>query len=207
MSEIILEEKKSTQMSTKVMVRIAILAAISFGLTFLSLKVPLFPSYLSFDLADVPAVFAAIVMGPVPAIAIQLIKNLLNFLIQGSTTAGVGELANFIMGSAMVIPIGLVFKFNKSTKSFIVGATLSIIFTTICACILNYFILIPMYATLYFGNDVEAVINMSSIIIPFVDTKFEVVLFSTAPFNIVKGIIVFGVSSLLYKFLKNVNFS
>ncbi len=204
MSEEVLVQEK-TGFTTKVMVRVAMLSAIAFVLSLLSMPLPIFPSFLQMDVADVPAVFAAIIMGPIPAILIQLIKNLLSFFIEGSKTAGVGEFANFLMGSAMVIPIGLIFKKNKSSKAFITGAVISVLFTTVVACLLNYYVLLPLYAKA-FNTEMSSFVAMGGAIIPFIDTMWEFLLFSIAPFNIFKGTIVFSVSYVLYRFLRKMQF-
>ncbi len=194
-----------TLTSTQKLVRVSMLSALAFGLTFLSTPLPIFPSFLKIDIADVPAVFASILMGPLAGIAVQFIKNLLAYFLQGSLTAGVGEFANFVIGSAMVLPIGLMFKKNKSSKRFVIGAVISVIFTTIFACLLNYYLLLPAYAAA-FNTSTDSFVAMGGAIIPFVDTMWEFLLFSIAPFNIFKGTIVFSISYLIYGFIKNIKF-
>ncbi|MFV0439948.1 MAG: ECF transporter S component [Lachnospirales bacterium] len=198
------KSRHTSSRNTQMMVRVAMLSALAFGLSLLSIPLPIFPSFLEIDVADTPAVFAALVMGPLPAIVIQLVKNLLSFLIEGSKTAGVGEFANFIMGATMVIPIGIMFRKEKSAKRFVIGAVISVLLTTVVACIMNYFVLLPAFA-LAFNTTTDTFVAMGGAIIPFIDTMGEFLLFSIAPFNIFKGIIVFSVSYLIYKFMKNVN--
>ncbi len=189
-----------TLSTTNKLSRISMLGAVAFVLSLLSMPLPIFVPFLKIDIADVPAVFASIIMGPLAGIVVQLIKNIIAFIV-GSSSYGVGELANFLMGSAMVIPIGIIFKKNKSNKSFIIGAILSILLTTIFACIINYTILLPMYAKL-FNTETSSFVAMGGAIIPFVDTMWEFLLFSIAPFNIFKGVIVFSISYGIYSIIK-----
>ncbi len=191
---------KDRTINVKKMVRISMLSALAFGLSLLNMPLPIFPMFLKIDIADVPAVIAAITMGPVAGIVVQFVKNLLS-LVVGSDSGGVGEFANFLIGSAMILPIGLIFNKKKSNKHFILGAILGVVFTTIFACVLNYFVLLPLYANL-FNTTMDSFVAMGGAIIPFVDTMWEFLLFSIAPFNVFKGTIVFFISGLVYMFIK-----
>ncbi len=191
---------KDRTIDIKKMVRISMLSALAFGLSLLSIPLPIFPVFLKIDIADVPAVIAAIIMGPVAGIIVQFVKNILS-LVVGSDSGGVGEFANFLIGSAMILPIGLIFKKKKSLANFIIGAILGIIFTTMFACLLNYFVLLPLYAKL-FNTTMDSFVAMGGAIVPFIDTMWEFLLFSIAPFNVFKGTIVFTISYFIYHFIK-----
>ena len=80
----------------------AMLSAVASVLMFISFSVPLMPSFIKLDLSELPALLAAFTLGPVEGIVVCLVKNLVNLFF--TTTAGVGELCNFLMGAAMTIP-------------------------------------------------------------------------------------------------------
>ncbi len=183
------------------LVRVSMLGALAFALGLLSTPLPIFPSFLKIDVADVPAVFASIIMGPLAGVGVQLIKNILSVTF-GSSSAGIGEIANFLMGSSLVIPIGILFQKKRSNTNFIIGAILGIVLTSIFACVTNYYLLLPFYAKA-FNTDMSSFVAMGGAIIPFIDTMWEFLLFSIAPFNIFKGTIVFSISYLVYIFVKD----
>ena len=85
---------------------IAMLSAIAFVLMFLEFSVPIMPPFIKMDLSDLPALLGAFAMGPVSGVMICLIKNLMHLFL--SSTGGVGELSNFILGACFVLPAGLI---------------------------------------------------------------------------------------------------
>ncbi len=188
-------------MKTSLLVKISLLGAIGFILQFASVPLPFFPPFLKIDIADAPGIIGAITLGPIPAVAIQFIKNILQ-AITNSKNAGVGELANFLMGSALVFPIGLVFKNNKNLKNYMLGSFLGIVTMIIVACILNYYVLIPMYINVM-GMTEELIISLCNAVNSnIVDLKSYIIL-GVAPFNLIKGVFItsvtYGLSVLLYK--------
>ena len=98
----------------------AMLSAIAFVLMFLDTAVPIMPSFIKLDLSELPALMAAFALGPVWGVIVCLIKNLLHLLM--TTTGGVGELSNFILGAAFVLPAGLIYHHKKTKKNAIIGA-------------------------------------------------------------------------------------
>ncbi|EKC78598.1 conserved hypothetical protein, membrane [human gut metagenome] len=92
----------------------ALLAAISYVLAFLEFPVPLSPSFARMDLSDLPALIGAFAFGPVTGVMIELIKNILQLL--STSTGGIGELANFLMGASYVLAAGFIYKYKKTKK-------------------------------------------------------------------------------------------
>ena len=92
-----------------------ILGAVSTVLMMLSFSVPFMPSFIKFDFSELPALIAAFSMGPLSGVAVCLIKNLINLTM--TTTGGVGELSNFILGACLVLPAGLIYKYRKNRKT------------------------------------------------------------------------------------------
>lgn len=180
------------------MVQIGMLSAVAVVLMLFEIPLWFAPSFYKLDLSEVPVLVGAFAMGPVAASIIELIKILLNLLINGTATAGVGEFANLLMGCFFVVPAGMIYKKNKTKKNAIIGMALGTVFMTLAGCILNAYILLPAYAKA-FGMPISAFIDMGSAVNGLVNSLFTFVIFAVAPFNIVKGIIVSVIVALIYK--------
>ncbi len=177
-------------------VTVALGAAISLIFMMLDFSLPIAPSFIKLDVSDLPALILAFVFGPLAGVLTELIKNLLHLFM--TTTGGVGELSNFLLGVAFVLPAGVIYRKRKSRK----GALVAMITGTICYSITgifsNYFIMFPFY-TKVSGISMEAIIAMCQKILPFVDSQWKVILFSVTPFNILKGLLVSVVTFFIYK--------
>lgn len=184
--------------NTKVLVKISSLAVISMILMFLDLSVWFAPPFLKLDLADLPALIGAFAMGPMAGVLVQLVKNLLHLLVQGSSTGGVGEISNFIVGSAFVYTAGLFYYRNKNFKTAILGSIMGVIAMTLVASVSNYFVVFPMYAKVY-GMPMEALIDMGSVLNKNIVDLKTMIIFAIVPFNILKGSIVAIVTLAIYK--------
>ena len=180
---------------TQVMVRIALLGAISSLLTFVEIPLPFFPSFLKLDPSDIPAVVAALAYGPVSGIGVALIRLIVDLL--KSSSGGVGQLANMIASSAYLIPLGIVYKRHKSLLGFYAGAGLASVCMILVACLFNYFVLIPAYAIIFGG--MEAIINAASKVNSSVQGLGTLVMLAIAPFNALKAIMISVLGYLLYK--------
>lgn len=189
---------KKEKWSTKVMVKISSLAVISMILMFLDLSVWFAPPFLKLDLADLPALIGAFAMGPMAGVIVQLVKNLLHLLVQGSSTGGVGEISNFIVGSAFVYTAGLFYYRDKNFKTAIIGSIIGVIAMTVVASVSNYFVVFPMYAKVY-GMPMEALIDMGSVLNKNIVDLKTMIIFAIIPFNILKGSIVAIVTMAIYK--------
>lgn len=126
--------------STRTITMTALLAAISYVLAFLEFPVPLSPSFARMDLSDLPALIGAFAFGPVTGVMIELIKNILQLL--STSTGGIGELANFLMGASYVLAAGFIYKYKKTKKMAKWACVISSVAMGIAAAIANYFILL-----------------------------------------------------------------
>lgn len=174
------------------MVSIGMLSAISFVLMIFNFPLPAFPSYLEVDFSDVPALMAAITMGPVAGIVVEFIKNVLNWFYVGSPTGvPVGQIANFTTGILFIMPVYFIFKRLTSAKGLTTGLVLGTITMAVGMSVLNYFLFMPMYN--YFLNvPTETGAALTKSIVTFV-----------LPFNIIKGAIVTVIMLLLFSSSKN----
>lgn len=161
------------------MTSVALLAVISFALAFFEFPVPLSPSFAKMDLSDFPALVGAMTLGPWAGVVVELVKNLLGLFT--TSTGGVGELANFLMGGAFAFTAGTVFyRFcGKALTACLLGS----IAMAATAALANYFILLPLFESFL---PLEALISSFSEFIPFIHTKLDIVLWNAVPFNLLK---------------------
>lgn len=180
--------------NTRILVSIAMLSAISYVLAFIEIQVPLSPTFAKIDLSDFPALIAAFSLSPLAGIIVEAVKNGLQ--IMATSTGGIGELANFLMGSSLVFIAGLFYHKLKTKKRAVIGCVIGTIAMAITAALLNYFVLLPLYSTFM---PIEQVIEAFTAFIPFINTKLDVVIFNAIPFNLFKGAIISVLTILIYK--------
>lgn len=191
------------KLGTKEMVQIAMLAALATILMLFQMPLPFAPSFYKIDLSEVPILFGTFAMGPLAGVLIELIKILINFLIDGTATAGIGELANFLMGCAMCIPAGIIYKRGKNKKSAILGLIAGTITLTVVGCLLNAYVLLPVYATAFY-MPIDGLVEMGTALNPSITGLSSFILFAVAPFNLLKGVLVSVIVMLTYKKVRGV---
>lgn len=172
----------------------AMLAAISFILGFLEFPVPLSPSFVRMDLSDFPALIGAFAFGPVSGVIIELVKNALQIL--STSTGGIGELANFVMGASYVFTAGLIYRFRKTKRTAWIACMIASVVMGIMSAVMNYFVLLPMFEQFM---PLDQVIASFGMFIPFIKTKLDVVLYNAFPFNLLKGLVISFFTMLIYK--------
>ena len=178
--------KKTKILSTSALVKISILSAIGYILMFISIPLPmLFPDFLKIDISDL------IALGPMAGVTIAFLKNLLQFVTGMSTTGGVGEFANFLIGGSFVFTVSYIYSKKRELSGVVIGLISGMVIMTIVGCISNYFIILPFYETI--GWPIETVVAMGAAINPVIDSKMSFVIWMIAPFNILKS----GLISLL----------
>ena len=184
--------KKKT-LSVQYLTRIAVLTALSSILYMISIPIV---AFYSLDLSNFPVLLGAFSMGPVAGLIILGLKSLIGCLT--SSTMYVGELADFIIGAAFVLPAALIYQRNKSRKGALIGMITGTVALILAGCLTNAYLLIPFYMKA-FGMPMEAIIGMCAQALPFVDTELKVILFVTAPFNLLKGVVLCVLTYMIYK--------
>ena len=172
----------------------AILAAISAVLMMVSFSVPLVPSFLKMDISEMPALIATFSMGPVSGVLVCLIKNLINLPM--TTTGGVGELANFLLGAVFVVPAGVIYHFVKNRKGALIAALSGCVAMSLISIPINYFLTYPVYATFM---PIDTIIGMYQAILPSVDGLLSCLLIFNVPFTFVRGLLDAVLTFLVYK--------
>jgi len=186
------------RMKTRNMVSIAMLAAVAVVLMLFEFPLPFLPPFYKLDASELPVIIGAFAMGPWAGVLIELIKVLLNLLIDGTTTVFVGEFANFLIGCSYVVPASLVYYYKKSKKNAVVGLIVGTMICAVVGCLLNAYLLLPAYSKA-FHMEIDALIAMGTAVNKAIDSMITFVLFATAPLNILKCGMVSVITMLIYK--------
>ena len=185
-------------LTTRKVVIIGLFAAIAAILMIFEIPVFFAPSFYKIDLSDLPAVIGAFAFGPMTGVLIQFIKILLNLVINGTTTAFVGELANFVVGCSYVLPASIIYLFKKTRKMAMISCLTGTLVIAIVGSSLNAFYLLPAFAALY-GMPLDSLIAMGTAVNPAINNIFTFVLFAVAPLNLLKGTIITAITVAVYK--------
>lgn len=177
---------------------IAILGALGAVLMFMDFPIPFAPPFYKVDLGDIPCLIGGFVLGPVPALFIQIIKIIIKLLIKPTSTAFVGEIAAFIFSSAYCVSGALIYQKNKTKKNAIKAIIIASILMIVVSVAANYFFIIPAYVSLY-KMPLEAIISMGTAIFPFINNKFSFVISCVLIFNFIKVLLVDVIVLVLYK--------
>lgn len=183
----------------RTIVCVGMLAAISTVLMLFEFPLPFIaPSFYELDFSEVPILIGAFALGPVAGVLTELVKILLNLVINGTDTAFVGEFANFVMGCAFLLPAALIYKKKKSRRSALIGLIIGVIAMTVAGVFLNALVLLPAYSAA-FGMPMQVFIDMGTAINPSINGVWSFVTLAVAPFNLIKGFLVSLITMLLYK--------
>lgn len=188
--------KTHKTVSPRAIAATAMMGAASAVLMLLSFPMPfLIPGFIKMDFSELPALIASFALGPWWGVLVCLIKNLINVTM--TTTGGVGELANFLLGAAFVLPAGYLYRFKKNRVGALLGSFAGAVASALLSFPINLFITYPFYAAAMIP--METIIGMYSALLPSVDTLEECLLIFNLPFTLLKGVIVTGLTFLVYK--------
>ena len=185
-------------LSTRKVAMIGMFSAIAAVLMIFEVPVPFAPSFYKIDLSELPVLVAAFAFGPVAGVLVEFVKIILNLFMDSTTTAFVGELANFAVGCSFVLPASVVYLFKKSKKQAILGCVVGTLMMTVFGTAFNAVYLLPKFAELY-GMPLDAIIGMGSAIDPAMPDVTSFVIMAVAPLNILKGSVVSLLTILIYK--------
>ncbi len=172
----------------------AILAAMSSVLMFINFSIPIMPSFIKVDFSELPALIASFTMGPWYGVLVCLVKNLVNLF--QTSTGGVGELSNFIIGSAFVFTAGIIYKHKKNRTGALIGATVGAALMAVIGLFSNYYIVYPIYMNFM---PLEAIVGMYKAIYPGVKDLFHALVIFNIPFTFLKGMANTAITFLIYK--------
>lgn len=164
------------------------------------IEIPLFfaPGFYKLDLSELPVLICTFYLGPVAGVAAEALKVLVKLVLKGTTTAFVGDFANFVVGCSFVLPASVIYHSKPGKKSALVGMAIGTIVLTCFGSFMNVVYMIPKFSQL-FGLPIDAIVAMGSAVNPAINSVNTLVLFAVVPFNLLKGILVSFITFLLYK--------
>lgn len=188
-------------LTTRKMALISMLSAISGVLMVLDFPIFFAPSFYKMDFSELPALIGCFAFGPLSGVLIEFLKILVKLMIKGTTTAFVGELANFLIGSTFILAASLVYIIKKNRKSAVWGCALGTIIMTVFAAFINALYLLPVFAKL-FGMPLEKIIAMGTAINEDITDIFSFVALAVAPLTFAKGVFCSVIAIFIYKKLR-----
>lgn len=173
----------------------AMLSAVAYVLMFIDFPIPfLIPSFIQMDISELPALIGAFAMGPMCGVLVCLVKNLLHLFI--TSTGGVGELSNFLLGVMFVLPAGIIYEMKRNKKSARNGALIGAVLMGIISIPVNYFLTYPIY---YNFMPETVILEAYRAIVPSMKNILQCLICFNMPFTIVKGLLSVGLTMLIYK--------
>ncbi len=187
-------DKKKTNL--RAMTMTAMLSAMAAALMYINFSIPIMPSFIKLDFSELPALIASFSISPISGVVVCLIKNLVK--LPTTTTGGVGELSNFILGVAFVLPAGLIYKKHKTRKRAFIGSLVGALTMALISVVSNYYIVYPIYTQFM---PLEGIIAMYQAILPSVkiDSLIKALLIFNLPFTFFKGMCSVLITFLIYK--------
>ena len=180
---------------------VALFSALSAMFMYFDFPLPIAPTFMKMDLSELPVIIGGFVLGPIECISIAIFKVIIKFVLKGTSTMFLGEIANIIGSISYALPASIIYKALKTKERAIVGMIIGIILASIVCTLCNAVFLFPLYINIFHMSE-ETIIKMCNTVVPFIDSMTKVYLFSVLPFNLVK----FSISSIItYVFYKNIS--
>ncbi len=182
----------------------AMLSAVAFVLMFIDFPIPIMPGFIKLDVSDLPALLGAFALGPVYGVVIELVKNLLHILIEGTSSAFAGQLSNFLLGAVFTLSAGVIYKVKKNFKGAILASFVGAALMGLLCVPVNYFLVYPAYVVCY-GMPMEAIVGMYESILPSIATMptgnalLNCLTVFNLPFTFCKGMIDVLLCFVIYK--------
>ena len=170
----------------------AVLHILDFPLLFIA------PEFYKLDFSEVPVLLCGFYLGPSATVACEGVKILLKLLLKGTSTAFVGDFANFVVGCSLVLPAAVIYHARKTRKGAIFGMVAGTLTLTVFGSAFNAVYLLPKFSQL-FGLPMDSIIAMGSAVHAGVEDVTTFVLLCVAPLNLLKGVVVSLLTMLLYK--------
>jgi len=185
-------------LATRKIAVIGVFSAISAVLMVLEFPVPFAPFFYGLDFSELPALIGAFAYGPVAGVMIEFCKIVIKIFLKPTSTAFVGELANFVISCMLVLPASVIYLQKKSKQRAIIGTLTGTLIMTAFGTFFNAVYLIPKFAQMY-GMPLEAIIGLGTAIHPSIHDVTGLVVMCVAPLNLLKGGVVSLLTVLTYK--------
>ena len=196
-------EKKKTQnkervLSTKKITMIGMFSAIAAVLMLFELPMPFAPGFYKLDFSEIPVLITGFAFGPVAGVMTEFCKIILKLFLKSTSTAFVGELANFAVGCSFILPASIIYLYKKNKKNAFLACGVGTLILTVFGTAFNAIYLLPKFAQIY-GMPLDAIIGMGTAINPAITDVTSLVVLCVAPLNLIKGVSVSLVTMLVYK--------
>ncbi len=177
----------------------SMLSAVAFVLMYVEFPIPaLIPSFIKMDVSDLPELLAAFALGPVWGVVVTLLKNVLFSIFHGTSSAYVGELCNFLLGSVFSFTAGAIYHRHKCRRNALIGAIAGALLMALLSLPINYFIVYPAYVVVY-HLPLDVIIGMYQAILPSADSLIKCLVIFNVPFTFCKGMLDVLLCFLIYK--------
>lgn len=185
-------------LTTRKVAMVGMFSAIAGILMILELPMPFAPSFYKIDASELPVLICGFAFGPVAGVLTEFVKIIIKLFLKPTSTAFVGELANFCVGCSMILPATIIYHARKKKTTAVIGCTVGTIVMTIFGTLFNAVYLLPTFAVM-FGMPLDALIGMGTALNANVTDVFTFVAFCVAPLNLIKGAAVSVLTFVLYK--------
>ncbi len=186
--------------STRKITMIGMFSAVAMLLHLFDFALPFAPPFYKLDFSELPILVGSFAFGPAAGVMMEFIKILLKLLIKGTSTAFVGDLANFVIGCSMILPASAIYAFHKTKKTAIVSCVAGTMVMTVFGTAFNAVYLLPAFSKLY-GTPLDSLLALGSAVNPLAKEGniISFVAACVAPLNLIKGAGVSLVTLLVYK--------
>ena len=186
--------------NTRKLAMIGMFSAIAMILHVLDFPIFFAPGFYKMDFSELPILVGSFAFGPVAGVMMEFVKVLLKLCIKGTSTAFIGDLANFVVSCSLIIPASAVYSFKKTKKSAIIACIVGTLVMTVFGTAFNAVYLLPAFSKFY-GMPLDAILAMGAEVNPLAKEGSIVsfVVACVAPMNLIKGTLVSVVTLLIYK--------
>ena len=189
--------KENKLMSTKNVVLMGMFGALAGVLMIFEIPLPFIaPSFYGLDLSEVPILVGTFALGPVAVAVMEIVKILVKLVLKPTSTGFVGEFANLAVGCSLILPAGILYRFNKTKKGAVLGMAAGTVMMAVVGVVINALIMIPFYSNLM---PLETIIQAGAAINPAISNVWTFAIICVGPFNIIKGVTVSLITALVYK--------
>lgn len=186
--------------STRMITVVGMFSAIAVILHIFDFPLPfLAPEFYKVDFSELPVMVGSFAFGPVAGVMIEFCKILLKLLTKGTSTAFVGDLANFTVGCTLLLPASAVYEFTKTKKGALVGCIAGTLAMTCFGTLFNAVYLLPKFVELFGMPSIDTIIQMGSTINPAISNLTTFVCLTVAPLNLLKGGVISLITMVIYK--------
>ncbi len=154
------------------------------------------PSFYGLDISEVPVLIGTFALGPVAGMVIEGVKILVKLLLKPTSTGFVGEFANLAIGCALILPAGMIYQWKKTKQGALIGCVVGTVVMTVVGVVLNAYVMIPFYSNFM---PLDSIIKAGAAINPMISNVWTFAIICVGPFNLLKGMIVSIITSLVYK--------